>query len=676
MSKYRVAVDIGGTFTDFVFYESELQSYKTGKVLTTSDNLSEAIIAGLDQEMGSYAQMEFFVHGTTAGLNAFLERKGANVALITTKGFKDVYEIARGNRPELYNIAYRKPTPLIERKDVYVVNERVLADGTVKRELWADSVLEVVESIQKGSYDSVAVCLINAYLNPVHEKMIGVMLKQLLPDKSVSLSHIVAREWREYERTSTTILSAYIAPKVQSYLSALNQSLLQKKFPGTVYIMQSNGGIMTADVAEDSPIQTLLSGPVGGAIGNNAISEKMGFKNLIGIDMGGTSFDVSMIIDGRPDVSTETSLEGFPILTPMVNIYTIGAGGGSIAWLEGSGLRVGPQSAGTQPGPACYGRGGTDPTVTDANVVLGRIDPGHFLGGKMLLSKEKALTAVASIADKLDLNVEQLAEGICDVVNAKMADAIRQLTIQKGIDPREFILVAFGGAGPMHAVFIAEELNITQILVPTAPGAFSAWGMLQSDIRQDAVRTFNAGLNSVSHHEVKETYGEMQKEVDGILLKQDIKEEQTEYVRTADLRYIGQEFTVNVAFDQNTINQASMREIKEKFHLRHDQIYGHSNPSGLVEIVNLRLAGIGKVKKVLKQSTDFMADSLKERTVNKVTFYGKVYDTCVYDRNHLRHGHGFNGPAIVEELSATTVIPPGYIARVDLMENIIIEKES
>ena len=236
MSKYRVAVDIGGTFTDFVFYESELQSYKTGKVLTTSDNLSEAIIAGLDQEMGSYAQMEFFVHGTTAGLNAFLERKGANVALITTKGFKDVYEIARGNRPELYNIAYRKPTPLIERKDVYAVNERVLADGTVKRELWADSVLEVVESIQKGSYDSVAVCLINAYLNPVHEKMIGVMLKQLLPDKSVSLSHIVAREWREYERTSTTILSAYIAPKVQSYLSALNQSLLQKKFPGTVYI--------------------------------------------------------------------------------------------------------------------------------------------------------------------------------------------------------------------------------------------------------------------------------------------------------------------------------------------------------------------------------------------------------------------------------------------------------
>ncbi|MBS3942671.1 MAG: hydantoinase/oxoprolinase family protein, partial [Dethiobacter sp.] len=324
----------------------------------------------------------------------------------------------------------------------------------------------------------------------------------------------------------------------------------------------------------------------------------------------------------------------------------------------------------------CYRLGGKQPTVTDANLLLGRIDPDYFLAGKMILDKDASFTAINAIADQLNLSVMDTAQGILDIANAKMADAIRQLTIQKGIDPREFMLVAFGGAGPMHAVFIAEELNITQILVPSAPGAFSAWGMLQSDIRQDAVRTFNAGLANVSHQEVKETYDEMQKEVDSILYKQNIKEEQIEYVKTADLRYSGQEFTVNVAFDQNTVNQASIHTIKEKFHLRHDQIYGHSNPSGLVEIVNLRLAGIGKVKKVLKQHFDFSAKPLKERSVNKATFYGKVYDTCVYDRNRLFYGHKFNGPAIVEELSATTVIPPGYIAWVDSMESIVIEKES
>lgn len=676
MKKYRVSVDIGGTFTDFVFYDSELEDYKTGKVLTTPHNLSEAIIAGLSQEIGDYSEIDFFVHGTTAGLNAFLERKGARVALITTKGFRDVYEIARGNRPELYNITYRKPTPLIERKNVFEVKERVLSNGEIMQKLSEKSVLEVIENIKAGCFDSIAICLVNAYINPVHEIEIGNLLQKHLSNHSMSLSHVIAREWREYERTSTTVLNAYIAPKVHNYLDTLKNNLKSNGFSSSVYIMQSNGGIMTSEIAKDSPIQTLLSGPVGGAIGNNAIAEKTEFKNLIGIDMGGTSFDVSMMIDGRPDVSTETSLEGFPILTPMVNIYTIGAGGGSIAWLEGGGLRVGPHSAGADPGPACYRKGGQEPTVTDANLILGRIDPNNFLSGNMVLDQKASEAAVSRIAAQLNLSITETAQGIIDIANAKMADAIRQLTIQKGIDPREFVLVAFGGAGPMHAVSIAKELNIDRILVPSSPGAFSAWGMHQSDIRQDSVRTLNNALDNVTPEELKQVYENMKGEVQEILLQQDIEENKIEYLRTADLRYIGQEYTVNVEFRPGPLDQSALDNIKQAFHTRHEQIYGHSNTSGAVEVVNLRLAGIGKVERVVKKKAEAGTSELQHRTVSPVIFGGNKFDTYIYNRSQFQPGHSFNGPAIIEELSSTTVIPPGSTVKVDSSWNLIIENNS
>ena len=676
MKKYRVSVDIGGTFTDFVFYDSELQDYKTGKVLTTPHNLSEAIMTGLNQEIEDYGEIEFFVHGTTAGLNAFLERKGARVALITTKGFRDVYEIARGNRPELYNITYRKPTPLIERKNVFEVKERVLSNGNVMQKLSEESFLEVIRKIQDGDFESIAVCLVNAYINPVHEIEIGNLLQKHLPDHSISLSHVIAREWREYERTSTTVLNAYIAPRVHNYLDTLKSNLKSNGFGSSVYIMQSNGGIMTSEIAKDSPIQTLLSGPVGGAIGNNAIAEKTDFKNLIGIDMGGTSFDVSMMIDGRPDVSTETSLEGFPILTPMVNIYTIGAGGGSIAWLEGGGLRVGPHSAGADPGPACYRKGGQEPTVTDANLILGRIDPNNFLSGNMILDRKASEAAIKRIAPKLNLSITETAQGIIDIANAKMADAIRQLTIQKGIDPREFVLVAFGGAGPMHAVSIAKELNIGKVLVPSSPGAFSAWGMHQSDIRQDSVRTMNNALDNITPEKLKKTYEEMKNEVQEILLQQNIEENKIEHLRTADLRYIGQEYTVNVEFMPGSLDQSSLDSIKQAFHNRHEQIYGHSNTAGAVEIVNLRLAGIGKVERVIRKKAEAVTNELKHRKVSSVIFGGSEYDTNIYDRAQFQPGQSFEGPAIIEELSSTTVIPPGCKINVDSSWNLIIENDS
>lgn len=675
MGKYRVSADIGGTFTDLVFYNMETGEYQAGKTLTTPKNLSDAVIKGIDEAILDYSDIDFFVHGTTAGLNAFLERKGVKVALITTGGFRDVYEVGRGNRPEMYNLAFRKPTPLIERIDAFEVEERVLADGSVKTPLNKENVLSVVDKIRTKGYASVAVCLINAYVNPAHEIALGEMLTEQLPGVSISLSHQIAREWREYERTSTTVINAYIAPIVERYLAFLEERMQHKGYGRNVHVMQSGGGVITAQIAKETPIQTLLSGPVGGAVGNKSLSEQLGYKNLIGVDMGGTSYDVSMVIDGRPDVSTETRLEGFPILVPMVNIYTIGAGGGSIAWLEGGGLRVGPVSAGSVPGPACYGNGGTEPTITDANVVLGRIDPEGFLGGSMLLDKEAAIRAVKKVADQLNLTVQETAEGICKIADAKMADAIRQLTVRKGIDPREFVLVAFGGAGPVHACLTGEELNINTILVPEMPGTFSAWGMLQSDIRQDAVRTMKAHLDKISLHKLNDIYDEMVAEVSALLLKQEIGEDRAEYIKTADMRYLGQEYTVRVSFEPGRVTQESLEMLKNAFHELHQQIYGHNNPGGEVEIVNLRLAGIGKLdKKIHEMAQEPVTDLPRPRKTSKAVFYGAEYDTAFYHRRELHPGQQFIGPAIVEELTATTVVPPGYLVKMDAYRNILITK--
>ncbi len=675
MGRYRVSADIGGTFTDLVFYDIATGAYKQGKTLSTPPNLSEAIIKGINEKIDDYSEIDLFVHGTTSGLNAFLERKGVKVALITTEGFKDVYHIGRGNRKEMYNLYFKKPAPLVKRRDVFEVEERILFDGSVEKQINRENVTEVLRQIEKGQYQSVAVCLINAYVNPEHEIFIGDICREMLPGVSVSLSHKIAREWREYERTSTTVLNAYIAPIVQKYLELLEERMKEKGFNETIHIMQSGGGVITSPIAKDIPIQTLLSGPVGGAVGNKSLSEMLEYKNLIGVDMGGTSYDVSMIIDGKPDVSMETNLEGFPVLTPMINIYTIGAGGGSIAWIEGGGLRVGPLSAGADPGPACYGKGGSEPTITDANVVLGRIDPEGFLGGKMILDKEAAVEAVGKIAEKLNLSIQETAEGICKVADAKMADAIRQLTIRKGIDPREFVLVPFGGAGPMHACLTAEELGIETILVPEMPGIFSAWGMLQCDIRQDSVRTLKSIISNISIDDINEKYNEMIEEVSVLLRQQNIGSEHSEFQKIADVRYLGQEYTVRVPFKQGEINGSTLKELSDTFHQYHQNIYGHSNPDGEVEIVNIRLVGIGKLDKVQKRkSLQLSTARPKARKSCKAVFYGKEWKTQIYLRDDLEPGQKFAGPAIVEELTSTIVIPPGYEVTVDGFNNLLIKK--
>ncbi|MFO7273218.1 MAG: hydantoinase/oxoprolinase family protein, partial [Sphaerobacter thermophilus] len=387
---------------------------------------------------------------TTVGLNAFLERRGARVLLITTEGFKDVYTIARGDRKELRALRYRKPTPLVPPSDIHTVRERIRWDGTVQEPLHTEDLEPIIEKIQAEGIRAVAVCFLHSYVNPEHELAVREILTQRLPGVSVSLSHEIAREWREYERTSTVVLNAYIAPPIENYLESLERQIAERGVQSRLYVMQSNGGVMTSAAARQTPIQTLLSGPVGGTIGGKALSEVLGRPNLLCVDMGGTSFDVSLIVNGELSVSTETVLEGLPVLMSIVDIHTIGAGGGSVAWLEAGALRVGPRSAGADPGPACYGKGGTEPTVTDANLFLGRINPGYFLGGNMTLDYDASARAIGRLADSLGMTSEALAEGILAIVNAKMADAMRTLTVKRGIDPRDFSVLAFGGAGPMH----------------------------------------------------------------------------------------------------------------------------------------------------------------------------------------------------------------------------------
>ncbi len=671
MAKYRVSADIGGTFTDFVFFNVDTKEFSAGKTLTTPANLSEAIINGIKEEISDFGDIEFFVHGTTSGLNAILERRGVKVALITTKGFKDVYEIARGNRNELYNMKFRKTKPLLNRSDIFEVDERILFDGEVEKPLTKQAVEAIIEPIKQGNYDAIAVCLINAYRNPSHEELVLKVLEEHF--NNISLSHKIAREWREYERTSTVVMNAYIAPIVSRYLNVLEDRMKENSFNDSVYIMQSGGGVITTSVAKETPIQTVLSGPVGGAIGNNTLSQLLGYPNLIGVDMGGTSYDVSMVVDGKPDVSTETDLEGFPVLTPMVNIYTIGAGGGSIAWIESGGLRVGPVSAGSVPGPACYGNGGTKPTITDANVVLGRIDPDGFLGGRMVLDKAAAIAAVKTIADQLHLSVEETADGICRIADAKMADAIRQLTVRKGIDPRQFVLVAYGGAGPMQACSTAIELGIKTVLVPQMPGTFSAWGMHQSDIRQDAVRTYTVAVEAADQQILSSLINEMKDEVSKILGEQNIEQAKSEFRLSADLRYTGQDHTMGVAFNDTDFSAAALKGLRASFDQLHHSVHGHSNPAESVELVNIRLTGLGKLDKYQPSPAAALSDaSLKPDKVTDVIFDSKTYQTAIYQRQDLAAGIKLQGPAIIEELTTTTVIPPQFSLTVDTYGNLIL----
>jgi N-methylhydantoinase A len=553
---------------------------------------------------------------------------------------------------------------------VVEVVERLRWDGSVEVPLDAASVEDLIARIRAEGVEAVAVCLVHAYVNPVHELELRDLLRAALPELSITLSHEIAREWREYERASTAVLNAYIAPRVERYLGTLERELAGLDVESPLYVMQSNGGITSARSARAEPIQTLLSGPVGGTIGGAALSRTAARRNLLCIDMGGTSFDLSLVVDGAPTVSNETELEGLPILMPLVDIHTIGAGGGSLAWLEAGGLRVGPQSAGADPGPACYGRGGTQPTVTDANLFLGRLDSSYFLGGRMALDEEAAGRALTAVAGEIGLSATELAEGMLSIINARMADAMRTITVRQGIDPREYALVAFGGAGPMHAVWLAEELEIGEVIVPWSPGTFSAWGMLQTDMRRDVVQSFYRPLAGLDPAELDEAFASLRAEGDAILAGEGIPAADRAFLGSADMRYVGQEYTVNVPVAPGE----NLAEIDASFHDAHRIRYGHATPGDPIEFVNLRLAAIGRIASaaVPYAPPPPEADPLLGR--RRVVFAGSGHKAPVLLRDRLQPDGRYEGPVVIEEESSTIVVPPGYLARLDEHGNVLITR--
>ncbi len=669
MTSYRVSADIGGTFTDIVIEPSDGPVY-VGKVPTTPENPAGGVINGIKDLVPDLSDVSFFVHGTTVGLNAFLERKGERVLLVSTAGLGDSYTIARGNRHTLYELRYQKPEQLVARRDIHEVRGRLSWEGEELEALNAGDFEPIIAKVKAEGINAIAVCFVHAYAYPQHELEARKILEAALPGVSISLSHEVAREWREYERASSSVMNAYVAPVVKRYLGSLQEQLKSMDMQATVHIMQSSGGVSTADTARRNPVFTLLSGPVGGTIAGTALAANTQRPNLLCVDMGGTSFDLSLVIGGEANSTLETELEGLPLLMSIVDIQTIGTGGGSIAWMEQGAVRVGPHSAGSIPGPACYGRGGTQPTVTDANLFLGRLGAKSLLGGDMSLDVDAAGAAISSLAKEAGMEPVAFAEGILSISNAAMADAMRTITVSQGVDPREFTLVAFGGAGPMAAVFLAEELDIREVLIPRFPGTFSAWGMLQTDLRHDFTQSFFRAAENVQMSDVESVYGALESDGRAAIIAEGISEKDVSFIRSADMRYVGQEYTINVALGP----KEDIASATKSFHAAHETRYGHSSPAAPIEFVNLRVAAFGALDKFAQPmvaASEGADPAIGERSI---IFRGQKHVTPIVARDRFPTGYKTCGPLVIEEQSATTIIPPGWDVSLETDGSVLLSR--
>ena len=678
---YRLGVDVGGTFTDLALYDTDTNRLEFAKTPSTPANQAIGVAAGIRELMDRHAvspdRVDFFIHGTTVATNTLLERTGAKTALIVTAGFRDILQIGRQDRPDLYDWRVRRSDPLVPRHLRFEAQERVLHTGEVLKAIDRDGLDSIVERLKGADLDAVAVCLLHSYANPVHEQAIGDAIRRGLPDIPISLSHEILPEFKEYERMSTTTINAYVAPVMERYLRRLEESIAEVGVTSDLYIMQSNGGTMGVETAIERPVHTILSGPAAGVIGAVAIAQQAGESNSISIDMGGTSFDVSLSYRGEVRRTQESELERLPVKVPMVDIHTLGAGGGSIAWIDpGGALRVGPQSAGAEPGPACYGNGGTEATVTDANLVLGRLGATSLLGGTMTLDEDLARSVIAErIAEPLGLTVEEAAEGIVQVVNASMVKGIRVVSVSKGYDPREFCLVAFGGAGPVHASELADEMDIPTVLVPVAPGVTSALGLLMADLRHDFAQTVLRPGEELSPTEITSWYEQLETQAMEQMAREDVAPEDVSLIRAADARYVGQGYELEVLVGPGQLEQADVEQMVERFHDAHVRTYGYASRDNSVEIVNLRVTALASMPRpdLASDSQIQGGDPSRARTGKRnVYFRNEPKTTSIYDRSGLVPGDMIDGPAIVEQLDSTTVVWEGQTATVDRYLNLIL----
>jgi N-methylhydantoinase A len=676
----RVGVDIGGTFTDVVVFDEAAASVRLGKTLSTPSQLEVGVRSGLAETNVPLGEVEYLIHGSTVVINALLERAGARTALVTTKGFRDVYEIGRINRPDSFNPAFRKHRPLIPRRMIFEVPERILADGTVRLPLDEDAAREVAAAIAAEGVEAVAVLFLHSYRSPEHEMRMAEILREANPEMFVTASHEITREYREYERTSTVVANAYVGPKVEAYLGTLQDGLRRDGFGGELLIMQSNGGLCDVGLARRQCIQMMESGPAGGVIGALRVADDLELDAVIALDIGGTTAKASALRRGEPALAPDYFVggynEGLVIRVPVLDIVEVGTGGGSIGWIDEVGaLHVGPRSAGAAPGPACYGLGGDQPTITDANVVLGRLAPEAFLGGAMPLDRDAAVAALREkLAGPLGLSVERVAEGVLAVASAALSNAVRQVTVQRGLDPRGFTVVAYGGNGPMEAASMAAELGITQIVIPPAPGVFSALSMLAADLRRDYVRTLFIRLDDGELAELERRLDQLEAEGRQALRESGFSGE-VSFERSADMRYVGQEHAVTVALPP-FVEEESRKRIKVDFDAAHNERYNHSAPEESAEIVSIRVSAVGRLPKPTMPELPAGGaepEPAARRGTRPIRFavHGWV-DSGVYVRDALRYGNVIEGPAVIEEAQSTTLVPPGNRATVHRLGHLII----
>ena len=690
---YRLGVDIGGTFTDIALIDEATGQIYTGKVSSTpqdpSGGFMEAVQRLLAKQQIAAQDVAYIVHGTTVATNAIIEGKVAPTGFITTEGFRDMLEIARQIRPTLYDLQFEKPRPLVPRHRCFGVPERLDAQGQVLTPLDEDALRQVAGKLRDEGVESIAVCFLHAYANPTHERRAGEIIAEVFPEAVVSLSAEVAPEFREYLRASTTVINSCIRPVVARYLQRIEDRLAQAGIAAELLVMQSSGGVYTFAAARQKPVYMVESGPAAGVIAAAHLGQAQGYDQVISFDMGGTTAKAGLIQGGTPNVTKDyevgttaqsgvgaTRGAGYPIRTPVIDLVEIGAGGGSIAWVDPGGiLRVGPQSAGADPGPACYGQGGTRPTVTDANLVLGRLNPSYFLGGEIALDPTAAQRAIEQhCAQPLGMDLVEAAHGIVEIANTAMVNALRLVSVQRGYDPRDFALVAFGGAGPAHANRLAALTDIPVAIIPQSPGTASALGLLVTDLKHDYAITLIQRLDQVAPHALEQTFRELEAQGRETLGREGMAEAAMEFRRQADLRYVGQSHELTLPLTTEALGPAQLEQLLEQFHRTHDRAYGFSAPGEDVELVSVRLTAIGQIAKpalapIAKAAGEATAKG--QRPVYFAESEGYV-DCPVYDRYGLGAGAVVQGPAIVEEIDSTTVVHPQYQVRVDEVGQMVL----
>lgn len=682
-SQIRVGIDVGGTFTDFFLIQPDSRRQEIYKVPTTPDP-AEGVMRGLQEFLDKLglptADVSFIAHGTTIATNAFLERRGAKTCLVTTEGFRDLLEIGRQVRGRLYDLHYTKPPSLVPRGWRLEASERIGPDGEVIKPLEKSEITRVLKQISEEGYEAVAVCLLFSFKNPSHERLLAEALREHDESLFYSVSHEVSPEFREYERLSTTVLNAYVGPKVATYLGHLEKRCAEAKLPTLPYIVQSNGGLISMESAARFPVRTALSGPAAGVTGARFVADQAGFRSIVTLDMGGTSTDMAIFAEDQNDLATVRDLEGYPVQIPMLDIHTIGAGGGSIAAVDDAGLlTVGPHSAGSVPGPACYGKGGDQATLTDAHVQIGTLNVDRPLGGQITLSAERTQDVIDKLAQRLGMSAVETAEGILRVAISHLVGAMRVKFAARGLDPRQFTLVTFGGAGPLHASLVARELNIPRVLVPATPGVLSALGMVAADLRREFSITRVERATPSAMPAIRDEFQRLVDEARAWISDEGLSPDDPDSVTfemLADMRYLGQNHEIMVSAPESALDDETWRAIiLRNFHERHEQVFGYSVPDEEVQFVTLRVIARGRIR-----DSRFEQPALPSRSGDPyigsrdVYLHGRYESFGIYERSNLRPGDELTGPAVVEQVDSTVLILPSQRVTVDSHLNLVVEE--